>query len=85
MRYAWNFPDGVNNGVCLLLFVGLCCPFQFYATGLAFLPLLEADFLGLYLGQSAVILEFQGHPGNDILITVISFLKTRIKHKDQAS
>jgi hypothetical protein len=62
MRYAWNFPDGVNNGVCLLLFVGLCCPFQFYATCLAFLPLLEADFLGLYLGQSAVILEFQGHP-----------------------
>jgi hypothetical protein len=31
--------------------------------------------------------EFQGHPGNDILITVISFLKTRIKDKgpDQAS
>jgi hypothetical protein len=62
MRYAWNFPDRVNNSVCLLLFVDHCCAFQFYATGLAFLPQLEADFLGFYLGQSAAILEFQGHP-----------------------
>jgi hypothetical protein len=38
--------------------VGHYCPFQFNATGLACVPLLEADYLGLYLGQSAVILEF---------------------------
>jgi hypothetical protein len=42
--------------------VGHYCPFQFNATGLAFVSLLEADYLGLYLGQSAVIPEFQGHP-----------------------
>lgn len=46
-----------------------------------------AGTLESHVGWLLVVLEFQGHPGNDILITVISFLKTRIKHRgpDQAN
>ena len=46
-----------------------------------------AGTLESHVGWLLIVLKYQGHPGNDILITVISFLKTRIKHKgpDQAS
>lgn len=46
-----------------------------------------AGTLESHVGWLLIVLEFQDHPGNDILITVISFLKTRLKHKgpDQAS
>ena len=60
MRDAWNIPHRINNNIRLLLLLVIVVPFQFYAIGPAFLPLLEADLLGLYVGQS-VILEFQGH------------------------
>jgi RNA binding exosome subunit len=35
------------------------------------------DILELCVGQSAIVPEFQGHFGNDILIAVISFSETR--------
>jgi len=46
-----------------------------------------AGTLESHVGWLLIVHEFQGHPGNDILVTVISFLKTRIKHRepDQAS
>jgi len=30
-----------------------------------------------YIGQSVIVPTFQGHPGNDILIAVISFSEAR--------
>jgi len=30
-----------------------------------------------YVGQSVIVPTFQGYPGNDILIAVISFSETR--------
>ena len=38
------------------------------------------NFLKSHVGWLLIVLEFQDHPGNDIFITVISFLKTRINH-----
>jgi hypothetical protein len=38
-------------------------------------------FLEKRVGWSAFIPEFQGHPGNNTLITAISFLNTTRNHR----
>jgi len=35
------------------------------------------------VAESVSVLEFQGYPGNDIVVATISFSETRINHKAQ--
>jgi hypothetical protein len=62
-------------------------PFQVYAMGPAFLPLLQAPLthiLELHVGWSAIVPEFQRHPRNDTLLAVIFFSEAKIITKDQS-
>jgi hypothetical protein len=39
-------------------------------------------FVESHVGQSAIIPEFQGYPGNNSFVAEISFLETRQNHKE---
>jgi len=51
-------------------------PIRIHAKGPEFFALLELSSESR-VAESVSVLEFQGYPGNDILIAVISFSETR--------
>jgi len=61
--------------------------FQVHTMVPAFLPLVDACTIGndffwsSACGRSVIVPEFQGHPGNDSLVAVISFSETRRNHR----
>jgi hypothetical protein len=59
-------------------------PFRVHARDPAFLPLQSTDqtnILELHVEWSVIVPEFHTHPGNNTLLTVISFSETRINHE----
>lgn len=57
-------------------------PIRIHAKGPEFLALLELSSESR-VAESVSVLEFQGYPGNDIVVATISISETRINHKVQ--